>query len=142
MDIFSGKVAIVTGGASGIGRALGEELARSGAKVVLGDIQTDQLDSVVNAMTQSEYSVKAITLDVTDFEAVKAVVSDTLSQYGRLDYIFNNAGIAVAGEVRDFTTMRGSRLQGKRGTLPSRTGEMLLTQISMVWCMAYRQHIR
>jgi len=103
MDIFSGKVAIVTGGASGIGRALVEEVARSVAKVVLGDVQIDQLDSVVSAITQSGYSAKAVTLDVTDFEAVKAVVDDTLSQYGRLDYIFNNAGIAVAGEARDYT---------------------------------------
>jgi NAD(P)-dependent dehydrogenase (short-subunit alcohol dehydrogenase family) len=103
MDIFSGKVAIVTGGASGIGRALGEELARRGANVVLGDIQSDQLDSIVNAITQSGQSAQAVTLDVAEFEAVKAIVDDTVSRYGRLDYIFNNAGIAIAGEARDFT---------------------------------------
>lgn len=78
MDIFSGKVAIVTGGASGIGRALGEELARSGAKVVLGDIQTDQLDSVVKAITQSGCSAEDVTLDVSVHAVGRSVPKKTM----------------------------------------------------------------
>jgi NAD(P)-dependent dehydrogenase (short-subunit alcohol dehydrogenase family) len=101
MTIFSDKVAIITGAASGIGRALGVELARRGAIAVTADVQTEVLEEVVESIVQGGYRAKAVTLDVTDVEAVKALVSDTAARYGRLDYIFNNAGIAVAGEVRD-----------------------------------------
>ncbi len=101
MTIFTDKIAIITGAASGIGRALGVELSRRGAIAVMADVQTKMLEEVVESITQGGYKVKAVTLDVTDFEAVKALVSDTAAQYGRLDYIFNNAGIAVGGEVRD-----------------------------------------
>jgi len=101
MTIFTDKIAIITGAASGIGRALGVELALRGAIVVMADVQTKMLEEVVESITQDGYKVKAVTLDVTDFEAVKALVSDTVAKYGRLDYIFNNAGIAIAGEVRD-----------------------------------------
>jgi len=101
MTIFTDKIAIITGAASGIGRALGVELALRGAIVVMADVQTKMLEEVVESITQDGYKVKAVTLDVTDFESVKALVSDTVAKYGRLDYIFNNAGIAIAGEVRD-----------------------------------------
>ena len=101
MTIFADKIAIITGAASGIGRALGEELARRGAISVMVDIQTKLLEEVVDSLTQAGYKAKAVTLDVTDFEAVKALIGDTTAQYGRLNYIFNNAGIAVGGEVRD-----------------------------------------
>jgi len=101
MTIFTDKIAIITGAASGIGRALGIELALRGAIVVMADVQTKMLEEVVESINQGGYKVKAVILDVTDFEAVKALVSDTVAQYGRLDYIFNNAGIAVGSEVRD-----------------------------------------
>ena len=101
MGIFQDKIAIVTGSASGIGRALSEELARRGAIVMMADVQTKQLEEVVDSITSSGHRVKAVTLDVTDFDAVKALVDDTVKEYGRLDYIFNNAGIAIGGEVRD-----------------------------------------
>ena len=101
MGIFQDKIAIVTGSASGIGRALGEELARRGAIVVMADVQTKQLEEVVDSITSSGHRVKAVMLDVADFDAVKALVDDTVKEYGRLDYIFNNAGIAIGGEVRD-----------------------------------------
>lgn len=56
---------------------------------------------VVESITRRGHRAKTATLDVTDAEAVKALVNDTAATYGRLDYIFNNAGIAVGGEVRD-----------------------------------------
>jgi len=101
MGIFQDKIAIVTGSASGIGRALSEELARRGAIVMMADVQIKQLEEVVDSITTSGHRVKAVTLDVADFDAVKALVDDTVKEYGRLDYIFNNAGIAIGGEVRD-----------------------------------------
>ena len=101
MDIFSGKVAIVTGAASGIGKALGEALADRGANVIFSDINPALLEEVVGPITQKGYTVHSMTLDVTDDQAVHKMVSDIVAQYGRLDYIFNNAGIVVAGEIRD-----------------------------------------
>jgi NAD(P)-dependent dehydrogenase (short-subunit alcohol dehydrogenase family) len=101
MDVFKDKVAIVTGGASGIGRALGADLARRGASAVMADTQAGPLEQAVSALKNRGLQAEAATLDVTDFEAVKRLVEDTAARHGRLDYMFNNAGIAVGGEVRD-----------------------------------------
>lgn len=101
MILFADKIVIITGAASGIGRALGVELARLGAIVVMADVQANMLEGVVMSIAKDGYKVKAKTLDVTNFEAVMALVKDTATEYGRLDYIFNNAGIAVGGEARD-----------------------------------------
>lgn len=103
MTIFSEKIALITGAASGIGRALGAELARRGAIAVMADVQTKMLEEAVESITQGGYRAEAVTLDVTDFDAVKKLVADTAARYGRVDYIFNNAGIAVGGECRDCT---------------------------------------
>lgn len=103
MNIFLEKTAIVTGGASGIGRALGEELARRGACVVLADMNEKLLAETVNSIKRTGNCAKGVRLDVTDVEAFKRVVDETVSEHGRLDYIFNNAGTAVGGEVKDFS---------------------------------------
>lgn len=103
MDVFSDKTAIVTGGASGIGRALGEELAHRGAKVILSDINEELLKETTESIARAGGQVKSVTLDVRDLDAVKKLVDDTVAEYGWLDYIFNNAGIGVLGEARDFS---------------------------------------
>jgi NAD(P)-dependent dehydrogenase (short-subunit alcohol dehydrogenase family) len=103
LDFFTGKAAIVTGGASGIGRALGEELAKRGALVTLADINASLVEEAAASLSGRGREVKAAVLDVTDYEAVRKLVSDTVSEHGRLDYMFNNAGIAVFGETQDFS---------------------------------------
>ncbi len=103
MDIFQGKSAIVTGGASGIGRALGEELGRRGAHVVLADVNEALLEETIASLAGQGHAFKGSVLDVTDFGAVKSLVEETAAEYGKLDYIFNNAGIAIFGETRDFS---------------------------------------
>jgi len=103
MSIFNEKVAIITGGASGIGRALGRELARRGAKVVLADINGSLLKEAVDSLTNDGYKAKAATVDVTDREAVQKLVDGAVAEYGRLDFMFNNAGIGVGGMARDFS---------------------------------------
>lgn len=101
MSVFNSKVIIVTGGASGLGRTLGEELARRGASVVLVDIDAGGVDRVARSICDDGYKASAETVDVTDFEAVRKLVDTTFKEHNRLDYIFNNAGILIFGEARD-----------------------------------------
>ena len=103
MTLFNKKVAIVTGAASGIGQALAEELCRRGAHVVLTDRKEEQVCSVSDTISSACGSAAPLCLDVTDFDAFKKIVDDTAEKFGRLDYLFNNAGIAVGGEVRDLS---------------------------------------
>ncbi len=110
LRIFEGAVAIVTGAASGIGRALSEELARRGATVVLADVQADEVEAAAAALGASERSASASTLDVTDFEGVQRLVQGVAEAHGRLDFVFNNAGIGVGGEIRDHTIAAWNRI--------------------------------
>jgi NAD(P)-dependent dehydrogenase (short-subunit alcohol dehydrogenase family) len=89
---------VVTGGASGIGRALVEELAARGARVVVADLNEAKGEEVARAA-----GGRAVRLDVTDAAAVQKVVDDVVEEHGQLDYMFNNAGIAIAGEMLDLT---------------------------------------
>ena len=93
--IFKDAVAIITGGASGIGRALAFELARLGAEVVLADMQIEMAQDVAAQIQASGGRARAVELDVTDFPAVERLVRETFEGSGRLDNIFNNAGIAI-----------------------------------------------
>jgi NAD(P)-dependent dehydrogenase (short-subunit alcohol dehydrogenase family) len=97
---FQGAVALITGGASGIGRALGEALARRGAEVVLADLQADLAEDVAVAIRAGGGRAVAAAIDVADFSAFGRLVRDTVGRCGRLDYVFNNAGTGVLGEVR------------------------------------------
>lgn len=101
MDIFKDKVAIVTGGGSGIGNALCDRLARFGAYVVLSDIDLKSADKVGIAIRNAGGRAEAHALDVTDYEAFKKHIHDMVEAHGKLDYIFNNAGIAISAEFRD-----------------------------------------
>ena len=100
LRIFDGAVAIMTGGASGIGRALSEALGRRGASVVLADRQIELAQEVAAGIQEKGGQASAVALDVTDFTAVDQLVRATAQAQGRLDYMFNNAGIAIGGEVR------------------------------------------
>lgn len=100
---FQNRIAIVTGGASGIGRALCEELARRGAVAVLADINHDGAQAAASAIVAGGGRASAARLDVTRAEDVERLVEETVRTHGRLDYMFNNAGIGVGGEVRELT---------------------------------------
>jgi len=102
MGIFAQKAVIVTGAASGIGRALSEELALCGAFVTLADINATLLEEATTAIAKAGDRIKSVTLDVTDAGAVKKLIDDTAAEYGKLDYIFNNAGVVVFAEAHKF----------------------------------------
>jgi len=97
--IYDGATAIITGGASGIGRAIAEELVKRGCEVVLADLQIELAEEIASEIHASGGKVKAAKVDVTNFFAMEQLVQETVKYTGRLDYIFNNAGIGIEGTV-------------------------------------------
>lgn len=100
LRLFGGAVAVLTGGASGIGRALGEALAARGARVVLADRQGELAEQAASQIRKLGQNAEAAELDVRDAEAVEHLVDDVVARHGRLDFVFNNAGIGIGGEQR------------------------------------------
>jgi len=95
--IFTGKVAIVTGGSFGIGRATALLFARKGANVVVADAVRD--DETINLIKAAGGNAIFVTCDISKEQDIKALMEKTLSTYGRLDFAFNNAGIEGASAV-------------------------------------------
>lgn len=95
---FAGRSAIVTGAGSGIGVALARALARAGAAVTCAD-----LDGAAARRTAEEIGGSAMQVDVTDAAAVHALVEGVAAEHGRLDLLFNNAGITFGGDTEDLT---------------------------------------
>ena len=102
LRIFENGVAIITGGASGIGRALAEALAKRGCEVVLADLQADLAQEVASRIIAAGGRATVVKVDVVDFPAVERLVRETIERTGRLDYLFNNAGIGIGGNVSDY----------------------------------------
>ena len=89
---LAGKVALVTGAAQGIGRAVAEACAGAGARLVISDRQADKLASTATALTSQGYQVVSVPADVTNAGQVTEVVQHGLATYGALDILVNNAG--------------------------------------------------
>ena len=99
MEGFAGKVAVVTGAGSGIGQALAIELARSGARVAISDVNTEGLAATEERLKAIGAQVKADRLDVTEREAFELYADAVKEHFGKVNQIYNNAGIAFAGDV-------------------------------------------
>ena len=99
MQGFAGKVAVVTGAGSGIGQALAVELARSGAKVAISDVDTEGLADTEQQLKAIGAPVKADRLDVTEREAFLAYADAVNEHFGKVNQIYNNAGIAFTGDI-------------------------------------------
>ncbi len=103
-DLFSGQVALVTGGGTGIGRAIAHELASLGATVVVAARRSEQLSTTVGEITASGGRSTAVPLDIRDVDAVEAAVAQVLSRHGRLDLLVNNAGGQFPSPAEDISS--------------------------------------
>lgn len=99
MEGFAGKVAVVTGAGSGIGQALAIELGRSGAKLAISDVDTEGLAATEERLKAIGAPVKADRLDVTEREAFQLYADAVKEHYGKVNQIYNNAGIAFTGDI-------------------------------------------
>ena len=99
MQGFAGKVAVVTGAGSGIGQALAVELGRSGASVAISDVDTDGLSVTERRLKDIGAPVTADRLDVTEREAFQVYADGVKEHFGKVNQIYNNAGIAHSGDV-------------------------------------------
>ncbi|HEY1332607.1 MAG TPA: SDR family NAD(P)-dependent oxidoreductase, partial [Myxococcaceae bacterium] len=118
MKRFESKVVLVLGGNAGIGRGTAEAFAREGAKVVVAARREEQGVAVVQAIQKAGGTAKFFRADVAKEEDVKAVVEGTVREFGRLDVLFNNAGIegkngpiGILG-VADFDETFGVNVKG------------------------------
>ncbi|MFK7894594.1 MAG: SDR family NAD(P)-dependent oxidoreductase [Myxococcota bacterium] len=100
---IEGKIALVTGGGSGIGEAIGRRLAEEGAKVVLSDIAVASAESVAQSIREAGGDAAAFEQDVTDEARWAAIVKEIVDQSGGLDIVVNNAGIVLPGNAEDAT---------------------------------------
>lgn len=104
------RVAIVTGAASGIGQAIARELTERGVDVFIADIDEAGGRKVVEEVTKAGGTARFLRLDVTDAGQVENAVRSVYEEYGRLDYMFNNAGISLYGELYDMTQAHWRRI--------------------------------
>lgn len=100
---LQGKVAIVTGGNGGIGLGMAQGLAAAGATVVIAARDAEKSATAVATLVALGSTASAIAVDVTDEAACQAMVASTVSQYGRLDILINNAGINIRKPPQDYT---------------------------------------
>ena len=94
MTLLEGKSVVITGAGSGIGRAAAQLFAREGAQVVCADVRREWVDNAVRNITESNGTAVAVTCDVSKAEDVDQAIRTAVDEFGRLDVMFNNAGIA------------------------------------------------
>ena len=100
MEQLAGKVAVITGGGSGLGLAMAKRLAAAGMAIVLADIDESALDEAAAEIPGETTTFRA---DVTDFDAVAALAAHASERYGRVNLLCNNAGIAAFGGVLEMS---------------------------------------
>jgi NAD(P)-dependent dehydrogenase (short-subunit alcohol dehydrogenase family) len=100
---LAGKVILVTGGASGLGAALCQVLAASGASVTVGDLKQESAQRVADRIHSERASAHAIAFDVGDPAAAERAIDDTIGKFGRLDVLINNAGTDVTCPIEELS---------------------------------------
>jgi len=103
MEDFKGKVAVVTGAASGIGRATATRFAEEGMKVVMADIEEAALEDAVKSLSNAGHEVLGVPTDVSKWEAIQALADRTIEEFGGVNILHNNAGVVVSGPIEELT---------------------------------------
>ncbi len=103
MTRVAGAVAVVTGGASGIGLGIARQLRDAGAEVVIADIEQGAIDRAAAELDASGPAVTGIRVDVSDLVSVRALAEEVLARFGRVDIVVNNAGVGPLGAIKDLT---------------------------------------
>src|SRR5262245_20031463 len=101
---LAGKVAVITGGSSGIGLATGRALAREGMRIVLADVNEARLDAAVKERRDEGFEARGYAADVSKFESMRQLATTVLQDYGRADLVHLNAGIGALGNFFDDET--------------------------------------
>src|ERR1051325_1567380 len=110
---FSGKVALVTGAASGMGLATAKAFAEAGAAVVLADFKEEAVNAAARTLAAAGHKALAVRCDVSDDAQVAAMVDRAVAEFGRLDAAFNNAGVmARIAPTADATREDWDRVMG------------------------------
>jgi NAD(P)-dependent dehydrogenase (short-subunit alcohol dehydrogenase family) len=131
MKLFEGQVALVTGAGGGIGLATASAFAKAGASVIIADSDTALLETAANGLRSAGYQVLSVTCDVRDRHQVKAMVTQAVRTYGRLDAAFNNAGINCDGapmvetEDDEFDNIVNVNLRGVWNCMKAELRQML-----------------
>lgn len=110
MQAFEGRVAVVTGAASGMGKAFAERFAQAGMKVVLADVEESALQRTVQEFKQREFDVLGVRADVAKGDAVAALAQQARETYGGVHILCNNAGVVADSEVYQLLEGKGSRM--------------------------------
>lgn len=100
---LSGRTAVVTGAASGIGRGIAEGYTRAGAQVALLDINAAQLDETASQMSAEGHSVAPFACDISNADAVRSTVAAVIERFGKIDILVNNAGIGMRSPAETMT---------------------------------------
>src|SRR5260370_1426511 len=103
MEDFKGKVAVVTGAASGIGLAMAEKFAAEGMQVVMADIEPEALSISAEGLKRKGGAVLASRVDVTKPEQLEALAKQAVDAFGGVHVLCNNAGVEVIGSTEDHT---------------------------------------
>ncbi|MDW0116688.1 3-hydroxybutyrate dehydrogenase [Sporosarcina thermotolerans] len=102
--MLKGKVALITGAASGIGLAIAREFAKEGAKVVISDLNKEAADTAVEQLISQGYEALAVACDVTKEEDIEKSFDETINTFGRIDILVNNAGLQYVSPLEEFPT--------------------------------------
>lgn len=103
MGILNERVAIITGGASGIGKATCEKFLEEGAKVIIWDVAEEKALNTVNYFKELGHTVEFIKVDTTKFESVQTAAAMVVEKYGKIDILINNAGITRDATLKNMT---------------------------------------
>jgi len=119
LSVFRQKVAVITGAASGIGLSLSRLLAEKGAIVVMTDLAHEKLEASASQLRKEGHTIHAHPLNVVHEAATKALMHRLVEELGQIDYLFNNAGIGIGGEARDFSSKEWNQVidVNLRGTI-------------------------